>query len=258
MSAPSVLAIVPARGGSKGLPGKNLRLLAGHPLIAWSIAAGRQAASVDAVVVSTDDPEIASVAAEYGAEVPFLRPASLAQDDTPDRPVFVHALLHLERERGWRPDLVVQLRPTSPLRPRGMVDAAVEALRQKPEVDSLRTVAEASQTPYKMWRIENGRLQPLLGTIDQELYNAPRQRLPAAYWQTGQLDVIRRRTILAGASMTGSRVIPFPVDSRCAVDIDSAEQLALAERQLECHRAELVRPARHPPARDLSPSCDQA
>jgi N-acylneuraminate cytidylyltransferase len=117
-----ILALVPARGGSKGLPRKNILPLGGHPLIAWSIAAGLQAETVGRVVCSTDDPEIAEVAARCGAEVPFLRPAELAMDDTLDLPVFQHAMDWLEREQGWRADVVVQLRPTSPLRFPGQVD----------------------------------------------------------------------------------------------------------------------------------------
>src|ERR671935_472743 len=110
-----VLAVVPARGGSKGLPRKNLRLLAGKPLVAHAVAAGLAAELVDRVVCSTDDPEIADAARLAGAEVPFLRPAELAQDTTEDLPVFVHTLAWLERHDGWLPDLIVNLRPTSPL-----------------------------------------------------------------------------------------------------------------------------------------------
>lgn len=119
-----VLALIPARGGSKSIPRKNIGLFAGHPLVAYSIAAGLQAASVSRVVVSTDDEEIASVARRYGAETPFRRPEALAQDDTLDLPVFEHALRWLEQHEGYRPEVVVQLRPTSPIRPRDLVDRA--------------------------------------------------------------------------------------------------------------------------------------
>ena len=241
---PAVLAIIPARGGSKGLSRKNLRPLAGHPLLAWSIAAAHEARGLDAVVVSTDDEEIAAVAEALGAEVPFTRPSDLARDDTPDLPVFEHALRWLERDRGWAPELVVQLRPTSPFRPAGMVDEALARLRAHPGADSLRAVTAPAQTPYKMWRLQGRLLEPLLGTPQQELFNAPRQQLPAVYWQTGQLDVIRRHTILEQGSMSGRHIVPFVVEPRYAVDIDTAEQLALAERLLERYAHELVQPAR--------------
>jgi N-acylneuraminate cytidylyltransferase len=237
-----VLAIIPARGGSKGLPRKNLRPLAGHSLLAWSIAAAHEARGLDAVVVSTDDEEIAAVAEALGAEVPFIRPSDLARDDTPDLPVFEHALRWLERDRGWAPELVVQLRPTSPFRPAGMVDEALARLRAHPDADSLRAVTAPAQMPYKMWRLKGRLLEPLLGTPQQELFNAPRQQLPAVYWQTGQLDVIRRHTILEQGSMSGRHIVPFVVEPRYAVDIDTAEQLALAEWLLERYAHELVQP----------------
>jgi N-acylneuraminate cytidylyltransferase len=242
MSGPRVVAVVPARGGSKGLPRKNLRPLAGHPLIAWSIAAGRAASSVDALLVSTDDEEIADVACAFGAEVPFLRPAELARDSTPDLPVFEHALLWMERERGWRPELVVQLRPTSPFRPVGLVDEAVALLDAHLEAESLRAVTPPSQTPFKMWRLGGTTLEPLLGSLEEELFNAPRQRLPPVFWQTGHIDVVRRATILEGGSMTGRRILPLVVDPRYALDIDTLEQLELAEWLLARDAVTLVRP----------------
>jgi CMP-N-acetylneuraminic acid synthetase len=237
-----VVAIVPARGGSKGLPRKNLRPLAGHPLLAWTIAAARAAASVNMVLLSTDDEEIAEVGRGLGAEVPFLRPGELARDDTPDLPVFEHALRWLERERGWLPELVVQLRPTSPFRPVGMVDEAVALLRAHAGADSLRAVTSPTQTPYKMWRLEGRLLAPLLGSIEEERFNAPRQQLPPVYWQTGHIDVMRPETIREQRSMTGRRVVPFVVDPRYAIDIDTLDQLELAEWLLARDTVAVVHP----------------
>jgi N-acylneuraminate cytidylyltransferase len=241
MSGPAVVALIPARGGSQGLPRKNLRWLAGHTLLGWSIAAAHAAESVEAVVVSTDDEEIAAVAEALGALVPFMRPPELARDDTPDLPVFEHALRTLERH-GWEPELVVQLRPTSPLRPPGMVDEAIALLRASPEADSLRAVTSPAQTPFKMWRLEARLLQPLLGSMAEELFNAPRQQLPGVLWQTGHIDVVRRTTILEQQSMTGRRIVPFMVDPRFALDIDTLEQLELAEWQLARHALDVVYP----------------
>ena len=186
-----VLAVVQARGGSKGLPRKNLRPLMGHPIIAYSIASGLAAACVTRLLLTTDDEEIASVGRSYGAETPFLRPAHLAQDDTPDLPVFQHALSWLKEHEGYSPHVVVQLRPTTPLRPRGMIDQAVAILRQTPGTDCVRGVIEPKQTPYKMWRPgPDGGIVPLLQTEFSEPYNMPRQKLPKAYWQTGHIDAI--------------------------------------------------------------------
>ncbi len=244
-----VLALIPARGGSKGIPRKNIRPFAGHPLIAYSIAAGLQAETVDRVVVSTDDEEIARIAREYGAEVPFLRPAHLALDDTPDYPVFRHALEWLERHEGYRPDVVVQLRPTSPLRPRDLVDRGVRLLLEHPEADSVRAVVPSGQNPFKMWRLgDDGYLQPLLSLPGEpEPYNAPRQRLPQTFWQTGHLDVFWRRTVFEQGSLTGRRVLPLMVDPRYTVDLDNEWDWERAE-WTALHRTDLdlVWPGRRP------------
>jgi len=195
---PEVLALIPARGGSKGIPRKNICDFAGAPLIAYSIAAALQAELVTRVIVSTDDEEIAAVAREWGAETPFLRPAELAQDDTTDLPVFEHALQWLRENENYQPDFVVQLRPTSPIRPVGLLDEAVRKLLEHPEADCVRGVVPSGQNPFKMWQIGgNGQLEPLLSLPNmKEPYNAPRQELPKTYWQTGHIDVIRTSTIL--------------------------------------------------------------
>jgi len=229
---PEVLAVIPARGGSKGIPYKNIRLFAGHPLIAYSIAAGLQADFVTRVIVSTDDPEIAAVARSHGAETPFLRPAELAQDSTLDLPVFQHALAWLTANEAYAPDLVVQLRPTSPVRPVGLVDEAVGILLDHPEADSVRGVVPAGQNPYKMWRIDlqTGQMKNLLDVPAlPEPYNAPRQALPPVYWQTGHIDVIRPMTILEANSMSGKVLLPVMVDGRYTVDIDNLSDWARAE-----------------------------
>lgn len=235
-----VLAIIPARGGSKSIARKNARPLGGHPLVAWSIAAARSARRVGRVLVSTDDAELRALALAYGAEAPFLRPAELARDDTRDYPVLRHALEWLERAEGYRPEWIVQLRPTSPLRPHGLVDAALAQVECRPSADSLRAVVPAAQNPYKMWRLADGWLAPLASCALPEPYNAPRQELPAAFWQTGHIDVVRRATVEAG-TLTGARVVPFAVDPRYAVDIDTLEHWRAAEALLAAG-LECVRP----------------
>jgi len=238
-----VLALVPARGGSKGLPRKNVLPLGEAPLLAWSVAAALQGCSVSRVVLSTDDPEIRDLGRAWGAEAPFLRPAKLARDATPDLPVFLHALEWLERHDGYRPDVVVQLRPTSPLRPPGLVDAGIAALLADADADSVRSVCVPGQNPYKMWRRADGRLTPLLHDAGPEAYNRPRQQLPPVYWQTGHLDVIRRATLTRQQSMTGTRVLPLEVDPCYAIDIDTRLQWEIVELQLERAAFPLVRPA---------------
>jgi N-acylneuraminate cytidylyltransferase len=238
-----VLAIIPARAGSKSIPRKNVALFGGHPLLAYSIAAAAQAKHVDRIVVSTDDQEIARIAREYGAEAPFIRPANLAQDNTRDLPVFEHALAWLEQHDKWMPEILVHLRPTSPLRPEGLVDQAIDLIRGNPEADSVRAVVPSGQNPYKMWTIdENGRLQPLIDDGMQEPYNMPRQELPQTYWQTGHIDVIRRSTILEKRSMTGEIILPLQTDPSYTVDIDTQRDWQRAELYLKSFELPLVRP----------------
>lgn len=224
VTPPEVLAVIPARGGSKGIPRKNIRPFAGYPLIAYSIAAARQAKQVTRVLVSTDDEEIAATARQFGAETPFLRPAEFAQDSTLDLPVFQHALQWLAQSEGYRPQVVVQLRPTSPIRPPGLVDEAIQILLAHPEADSVRGVVPAGQNPHKMWRIDpqSGRMKALLQVEGiSEPYNAPRQALPPVYWQTGHIDAIRPAAILEKNSMSGDVILPVMIDPRYTVDIDT-------------------------------------
>ena len=221
-----VVAVIPARGGSKGIPRKNLAMVGGRPLIAWSIEAGLAATEVDRVVVSTDDDEIARVARDCGAEVPFLRPPELALDDTADLPVFIHALDQLELT-GGSPELLVHLRPTSPLRRAGFVDAGVRMLREHADADSVRSLSPAEKTPYKMWTIDDGRLSPLIGSWDEELFNRPRPQLPPVWVHDGVLDVVRPAVLRAG-SMCGRRILPLLTPSGTAIDIDSQDDLRRA------------------------------
>jgi N-acylneuraminate cytidylyltransferase len=240
-----ILALIPARGGSKGIPHKNIRGFAGYPLIAWSIAAGLQARSISRVIVSTDDEKIAAIAREYGADVPFMRPHEIAQDRTLDLPVFEHALKWLEDIEGYKPDYVVQLRPTSPVRPTDMIDSAVKILVENTEADSVRGVVPAGQNPYKMWRF-NGYdkpLQPLLKVEGvTEPYNAPRQILPQAYWQTGHIDAIRTTTITRKNSLTGDMVYPLVIDPRYTLDIDTLSDWEKYEALVYQGGLDMVRP----------------
>lgn len=243
-----VLAIVPARAGSKSIPLKNIQSFHGYPLLAYSVAAGLQAEKVTRVIVSTDSKEIAGVAREYGAETPFLRPTEFAQDDTEDLPVFQHALNWLAEEEGYRPDVVVQLRPTSPLRPPGLVDEAVTTLLDHPKADAVRGIVPAGQNPHKMWRLQrDGPMEALLkvkGLV--EPYNAPRQKLPAVYWQTGHVDAIRAQTILEKGSMSGEAIWPLVIDARYSVDIDTASDWQRAEALAASAEFPLVWPGRAP------------
>lgn len=241
-----ILALIPARGGSKGIPRKNIRDFAGYPLIAWSITAGLQAHTVNRVIVSTDNEEIASVARAWGAETPFMRPPELAQDRSTDLPVFEHALKWLEDIEGYKPDIVVQLRSTSPIRPKDCVDGAVKILVENGDADCVRGVVTAGQNPYKMWRF-NGYDKPMKPLLDvegiAEPYNAPRQILPPVYWQTGHIDVIRTSTISRKHSLTGNTIYPLVIDSRYTIDIDTLADWAKYEEIVYHGGLEMVTPS---------------
>ncbi len=230
-----ILAIIPARGGSKGIPRKNIRPFAGYPLIAYSVAAALQAETVTRVVVTTDDEEIAETARRFGAGTPFLRPAELAGDRTLDLPVFQHALAWLAEHEDYLPDAVVHLRPTTPIRPPDLVDRAVRVLLEHPEADSVRGITPAHQNPFKMWLMdgEDKPIRPLMDVpgID-EPYNAPRQVLPTAYAHTGLIDVIRPATILELNSMSGKVILPVLFDPAYSADLDTPYDWRRAEERM--------------------------
>jgi N-acylneuraminate cytidylyltransferase len=234
VTSTEVLAIIPARGGSKSIPRKNIKTFAGYPLIAFSVRAGLAAESVSRVIVSTDDDEIAEIGREFGAEIPFLRPEELSRDDTPDLPVFQHALDWLRINEEYQPQMVVQLRPTSPFRRKEHINQAVWRLLERPEADSIRTVCIPFQNPYKMWRVDaDGFMQPLITTNITEPYNLPRQALPEVFWQTGYVDAAWKETILEKGSMTGESILPLVIGAEEWIDIDSPDDWSRAERLFE-------------------------
>ena len=226
---PIALGIIPARGGSKSIPRKNLHPLLGKPLIAWSILSALRATSLDRMIVSTDDAEIAEVAKRYGAEVPFLRPAEIAADETPDLPVFQHALRALREAEGYAPDAIVHLRPTQPLRTPEQIDQAVE-LWTSSGADCVKSVRLVSEHPFKMYRLEGDRLAPYLDTDERRRRgpDVPRQSLEPVYLSAGVVDVIRRATVEAG-STEGQIVVPYFVNPSRYVNLDSPRDFEIAE-----------------------------
>lgn len=228
----NILAIVPARSGSKGLINKNLKTLAGHPLIAYSIAAGLQTPFIDKTLVSTDCPETLEVARSYGAETPFLRPSEMARDTSRDIQFLQHALSWLEENENYKTDLVFLLRPTSPLRkPQFMLKALEIYQSQADSLTSLRTVIESPASPYKMWRKEGETLSPVvpssLISVD-EPYDAPRQLLQKCFYQAGTIDIISRSCVASG-SASGDRIGFLEIDQKDYCDIDSELDLLRAE-----------------------------
>ena len=227
-----ILALIPARGGSKGIPRKNLIPIAGKPLIAYSIEQALQSRWITRVIVSTDDEEIASVSRSFGAETPFLRPAEYAQDLSIDLEVFQHALSWLRDQEGYTCDLVVHLRPTGPVRRVDVIDQAIQEMLNHPEADALRSVSVPPLTPYKMWRISDGTLQPLLSVPGlAEPYCMPRQTLPEVYWQNGYVDIVRPATILDMGLMAGRTILPF-ITHEPILELDYRESIPAIEEAL--------------------------
>lgn len=217
------LGLIPARGGSKGIPGKNLRPLAGKPLLVYTIEAALASRWLDRVVVSTDDARIRGVALQAGAEAPFLRPAELAQDDTPMWPVVKHALSWLV-EHGYRPDVLVLLQPTSPLRQSEDIDRAVELLVSS-GADVVTTVTPVREHPYLMRKLEGNRLTPLFPV---PLGTSLRQEYPPVYRLNGAVYAMRAEVVEREDPLSGD-VRGIVMDRRRSVDIDEQEDLVWAE-----------------------------
>lgn len=230
-----ICTVIPARGGSKSIPKKNIQSLHGKPLIEYSIKYSLKCPLVAHTVVSTDSEEIAEIARNCGAEVPFIRPGDLAQDDTQDYPVFRHALNTLEELYNEQINVIVLLRPTSPLRPPGLIEKGIALLKRFPEASSVRSVTPSSEHPFRQWKMM-GEYMVGYETEVFEAYNVPRQQLPSVYFQTGDLEIIRRQTLLDG-SISGERILPLIIKPEEMVDIDNMSDWHKAEEQLQRNKA---------------------
>lgn len=219
-----VLAVVPARGGSKGLPGKNVRPLAGRPLIAYTLAAARAARTLDRIVVSTDVEEIARVGREWGGEVPFMRPAALAEDATPTWPVLRHAVEEMDR-RGYRCDVVVTLQPTSPLRLAEDIDAAVRMFVDD-DCDSVVSVVESKAHPSRMRTIRDGWVHTF---VSDQFELKQRQQFERLYLENGAIYATRLDVLLNKGCILGPATRAVIMPQERSVDIDDELDLRLAE-----------------------------
>jgi CMP-N-acetylneuraminic acid synthetase len=221
------LAIIPARGGSKGVHRKNIRALGGRPLISYAIGTALAAKNIDRLIVSTEDPEIADVAKACGADVPFLRPPELAQDDSKVVDALLHTLDRTDREEGYKPDLVVLLQPTSPFLIGSDIDGAVAKCRQ-PGVDAVVSVCLPDHSPYWMHRMEeDGRLTDFVGTV----YESRRQDLPPVYFRNGAIFMAKTEVLVNAGSFFGDRTYAYVMDQDRSLQIDTERDLRLAEIQ---------------------------
>jgi len=220
----NILAIIPARGGSKGIPRKNLRLLCGKPLIAYTIEAALNSKLINRVVVSTEDEEIAKVSKKYGAEV-ISRPTELAQDDTPSLPLFQHAIRYLEEVKDYRPEIIVMLQPTSPLRIVEDIDRAIEEFL-KGSYHSIASVCEVEHTPHWMYTIVGERLKPL---IEEGQKVVRRQDDSKVYRLNGAVYVTSRDIIMKENRVLGRDTKAYIMPLERSIDIDTELDFKLAE-----------------------------
>jgi N-acylneuraminate cytidylyltransferase len=237
---PSVVAFVPARSGSKRLAHKNIRPLAGHPLIAYSIAAARASDVFSSVVVATDDEFYAEIAGYYGAEAPFLRPSEISRETSPDIEWVEFALGALEKQ-GRRYDCFAILRPTSPFRKPETIRRAWKRFCSAEGIDSLRAVEKVEQHPGKMWVVRNDRLLPLLplSPEDTPWHSQQYAALPTVYVQNASLEIAWCRVVYEGGSIAGTVMLPFYTEGDEGLDINRPEDWWYARHLIERGQARL-------------------
>jgi CMP-N,N'-diacetyllegionaminic acid synthase len=236
----SIVALIPARAGSKRVPDKNIRLLAGHPLIAYTIAAAIQSGIFSAVIVSTDSAHYAEIARYYGAEVPFLRPPEFSGDLSPDIE-WVEYTLNRLRGEGRTHDCFSILRPTSPFRLPETIQRAWREFAAEEGVDSLRAVEKCKQHPGKMWVVRGRRMLPLLplNPPQQPWHSSQYQSLPEVYAQNASLEIAWCRVVLDGRTIAGAVLMPFFTEGHEGFDVNSAYDWDLAEHLVRAGRARL-------------------
>ncbi len=231
-----VLGVITARGGSKGIPGKNIKPLLGKPLIAYTIEAAKASGVVDRLILSTDDPAIAEVAKQHGCDVPFLRPADIADDKAAHLPVLQHAVKALKEKDGYEPDYVLLLQPTSPARQAFHIKEAVELI-EKSGADSVLSVAEIPENYHhkKAMAINDGILRLVKdgGPIHNRV--ARRQDLEKNYWSIGSIYLFKTGLLfdLAKPNFYGEKTMPYVIDAKYVVDINVPTDWEAAEKVLE-------------------------
>ena len=214
------IAIIPARSGSKGVPDKNIKLLAGKPLLAYSIAAARLTKNIDRIIVSTDSEHYADIAKDYGAETPFIRPATISGDKSGDYEWIKHTLDWMQANEGYMPEYLVHLRPTTPLREISCIQKAIEKIKGSKDSTALRSVHEMPETSYKTFEIESPYLKAVFsGSFDIEKSNQPRQMFQKTYEGNGYVDIIKASHLLKNKKVHGNKVLAHITPFIAEVDV---------------------------------------
>ncbi len=233
----NIVAVIPARSGSKGVVDKNIKLLAGYPLIAYSIAAAQSANSIDRIIVSTDSEEYATIAREYGAEVPFLRPPEVSGDTSTDYDFVKHLLDWMLFYEGVSPEYLIHIRPTTPLREANYIDAAIELIKQSSQATALRSVHEMPESAYKAFEIEGDLLKSVgSNSFALDTFNDPRQKFNKTYQANGYVDVLKTKYVIENKKLHGDHVIafvtPYVVEVDTLDDFDYLEYIAAKDHSI--------------------------
>ncbi|MFA5920952.1 MAG: acylneuraminate cytidylyltransferase family protein [Methylococcaceae bacterium] len=236
----TVIAIIPARSGSKGIKDKNLSNLCGYPLLAYSIVAAKLAQQIDRVLISTDSEHYAEVGRRYGAEVPFLRPPELAGDTSTDRDFMLHAMQWLKENEGQIPEYWVHLRPTTPLRDPMHMDSAIQTLTHRPAATALRSAHVAPESPFKWFRFNDSGFLTALTSDDTRLdkFNLPRQSYQQVYIPDGYVDIVKSTFVMNSGQFHGDKVLGY-VSPYCT-EVDSQDELDMLDFQLRKYGSPLL------------------
>ena len=236
----SAIAIIPARSGSKSILDKNLVQLAGFPLIAFSIAAAKLAPDISRVVVSTDSQKYAEISLKYGAEVPFLRPATISGDDATDIDFMLHAMNWFDANEPQTPEYWVHLRPTTPLRDPKHIAEALQRIRSRDDATALRSAFPCPESPFKWFRHSDDGFLMSINSDDTDLdkFNLPRQMYPKVFVPDGYVDIIRRSFVKKTGQIHGNKVIGYT--SPVCSEIDSVEELRRIEYEISSFGSPLL------------------
>lgn len=241
METKNCIALIPARSGSRRIKNKNIRVLSGHPLIAYTIAIAKQCKLFSRIIVSTDSAEIAKIAKYYGAEVPFLRPKEFATDESPDIDWLKYTLRKLEIDEKKTPFFSI-LRPTSPFRSVSMIQKAWKLFLSDKNADSIRAVEKCAQHPAKMWIINGNRMNPVMQNPDKrgiEWYSTPMQALPEVYAQNSSLEIAKTHIPLTTNSIAGTEIVPFIANNYEGYDINTQKDWIYAEYLVRNNKVKL-------------------
>ena len=233
-----VTALIPARGGSKGVPRKNIKELGGFPLIAYSIAVANLSKIIGRIIISTDDEEIAAQAKHFGGEIPFMRPAELATDTSTDMDFVRHAMDWLQQNEGSIPEYFVHLRPTTPLRETALVDEAISKFISIGDYSSLRSAHPAPESPYKWFQL-NGQSEftSLISGLSNDELNGDRKKYPKAYIPDGYVDILKTETIIRTAGLYGDHMMAYI--SPVCTEVDTQEEFSFLEYEIKTKNSKL-------------------